>query len=323
MTQQRVLMAPNGTLSMRRQCALLAVTRSSVYYEPVVPDAEELALMRRIDELHLQHPFFGSRMITQTLKAEGPVINRKRVQRLMRLMGLESTAPQPTTSTPAPDHPVYPYLLRGLTIARPNPRDSVFTPLSLWMTRDDIVALLRRYSPRVHDPRLGSVHHQVRALIVCWARRWHLNAPWIRDEAWRTLSCWARWSGDSRPAGRVFGWAPLVDTTPRPIAPIEPCPPRIPPSAPLVSTTPRSIAPPTPKLLRPRDGEALIWLVRHRVWPTPASLEDLANGVTERGYVTPHAVRVAVNYLAHELDLPVRRRGRPRAARSRAPSPRA
>ena len=91
-------MAPNGTLSMRRQCALLAVTRSSVYYEPVVPDAEELALMRRIDELHLQHPFFGSRMITQTLKAEGPVINRKRVQRLMRLMGLESTAPQPTTS---------------------------------------------------------------------------------------------------------------------------------------------------------------------------------------------------------------------------------
>ena len=63
-------MAPNGTLSMRRQCALLAVTRSSVYYEPVVPDAEELALMRRIDELHLQHPFFGSRMITQTLKAD-------------------------------------------------------------------------------------------------------------------------------------------------------------------------------------------------------------------------------------------------------------
>ena len=93
-------MAPNGTLSMRRQCALLAVTRSSVYYEPVVPDAEELALMRRIDELHLQHPFFGSRMITQTLKAEGPVINRKRVQRLMRLMGLESTAPQPTEVDP-------------------------------------------------------------------------------------------------------------------------------------------------------------------------------------------------------------------------------
>ena len=113
MTQRRV----DGTERHAVDAAAMRVpvTRSSVYYEPVVPDAEELALMRRINELHLQHPFFGSRMITQTLKAEGPVINRKRVQRLMRLM-----PPQPTTSTPAPDHPVYPYLLRGLTIARPN-----------------------------------------------------------------------------------------------------------------------------------------------------------------------------------------------------------
>ena len=180
-------------------------------------------------------------------------------------------------------------------------RDSVFTPLSLWMTRDDIVALLRRYSPRVHDPRLGSAHHQVRAQIVCWARRWHINAPGMRDDAWRTLSWWARWARDPRPAGRAFGWAPLVD----------------------VDTTARLVETPTPTLRRPRDGVALIWLVRHRVWPAPASLEDLANGVTERGHVTPHAVRVAVNDLAHELDLPVRRRGRPRAARSRAPSPRA
>ena len=203
-------------------------------------------------------------------------------------------------------------------------RDAVFTPLIHSGTpRGDIVALLKRRAPHPVDIHRGSLHRQVRAQIVRWARRWHLNAPGIRDEAWRTLSWWARWARDARPAGRVFGWAPLVDTTPRPIAPIEPCPPRIPPSAPLVSTTPRSIAPPTPKLLRPRDGVALIWFVRHRVWPTPASLEDLANGVTDRGYVTPHAVRVAVNYLAHELDLPVRRRGRPRAARSRAPSPRA
>ena len=111
MTQRRVRMAPYGTLSTRRQCELLAVNRSSVYYESVAPDAEDLALMRRIDELHLPRPFFGSRMVTQTVKAEGAVINRKRVPRLMRAMGLESTAP---------DHPVYPYLLRGLTILRPN-----------------------------------------------------------------------------------------------------------------------------------------------------------------------------------------------------------
>ena len=95
MTQRRVLIAPSGTLSTRRQCELLAVTRSSMYYEPVAPDAEELAVMRRIDALHLKHPFFGSRMITQTFRAEGALINRKRVQRLMRLMGLESTAPKP------------------------------------------------------------------------------------------------------------------------------------------------------------------------------------------------------------------------------------
>lgn len=66
--------------------------------------------MRRIDELHLKHPFFGRRLIAQTLKAAGAVVNRKRVQCLMRLMGLESTAPKPKTSTPAPEHPVYPYL---------------------------------------------------------------------------------------------------------------------------------------------------------------------------------------------------------------------
>ena len=179
-------------------------------------------------------------------------------------------------------------------------RDAVFTPLIYSATpREDIVALLKRRSPHPVDMPRGSPHRQVRAQIVRWARRWHLNAPGIRDEAWRTLSWWVRWARDSRPAGRVFGWAPLVNTTPR------------------------HIAPPTPKLLRPRDDVALIWLVRHRVWPTPASLKDLANGVTDRGHVKPHAVRVAVNRLARDLDLPVRPRGRPRAARSRAPSPRA
>ena len=113
--------------------------------------------MRRIDELHLQHPFFGSRMITQTLKAEGPVINRKRVQRLMRLMGLESTAPQPTTSTPAPDHPVYPYLLRGLTIARPNQvwaTDITYIPMARGFAY--LVAIIDWYSRRVLAWRLSN-----------------------------------------------------------------------------------------------------------------------------------------------------------------------
>lgn len=84
--------ATDEVLSIRRQCDLLGIARSGLYYEAVPTSDEELALMRRIDELHLKHPFFGSRMLTQKLKGEGLTINRKRVQRLMRLMGLESTA---------------------------------------------------------------------------------------------------------------------------------------------------------------------------------------------------------------------------------------
>ena len=99
-------------------------------------------------------------------------------------------------------------------------RDAVFNPLIYSaMPREDIVALLKRRSPHPVDMPRGSPHRQVRAQIVRWARRWHINAPWIRDEAWRTLSWWVRWARDSRPAGRVFGWAPLVNTTPRHIAP--------------------------------------------------------------------------------------------------------
>ena len=103
---------------MRQQCELLGVNRSSLYYNPVEPDAETLALMRQIDVLHLKHPFFGSRVMTRTLKNKGHDINRKRTQRLMRLMGLESTAPKPNTSKPAPEHVVYPYLLRNVKVSR-------------------------------------------------------------------------------------------------------------------------------------------------------------------------------------------------------------
>ena len=76
--------------------------------------------MRRLDELHLKYPFYGSRKLAQTLKAEGQCVNRKRVQRLMRVMGLESTAPKPNTSKPSPEHARYPYLLRNLRVSRVN-----------------------------------------------------------------------------------------------------------------------------------------------------------------------------------------------------------
>jgi putative transposase len=107
-------------LSIRRQCELLGVNRSGLYYEPVGTDPEELAVMRRIDEIHLKWPFYGSRKMAQVLGQEGSRTNRKATQRLMRLMGLESIAPKPNTSRAAPEHPVYPYLLRNLEISQPD-----------------------------------------------------------------------------------------------------------------------------------------------------------------------------------------------------------
>ena len=107
-------------LSVRRQCALLGLARSGVYREPAAPDAEELALMRWIEEQYLATPFYGSRRMTAGLRQAGHQVNRKRVQRLMRLMGLEALGPKPKTSRPSAQHRIYPYLLRGLTIDRPN-----------------------------------------------------------------------------------------------------------------------------------------------------------------------------------------------------------
>ena len=111
---------PGVDLSVRRQCALLNLARSGVYRPKPVIGADDLALMRRIDELHLELPFYGSRRMTFELNKEGRGVNRKRVQRLMRVMGIEALVPRPGTSKPAPGHKIYPYLLRGLAIAEPN-----------------------------------------------------------------------------------------------------------------------------------------------------------------------------------------------------------
>jgi putative transposase len=107
-------------LSLAKQAALLGISRGSVYYEPVPVSAEDLALMRRIDELHLQFPFAGSRMLRGLLAAEGSKIGRRHVTTLMRRMGIEAIYRRPNTSKPAPGHRIYPYLLRGLPIDRAN-----------------------------------------------------------------------------------------------------------------------------------------------------------------------------------------------------------
>ena len=96
------------------------MARSGVYRPKPVIGAGDLALMRRIDELHLELPFYGSRRMMFELNKEGRGVNRKRVQRLMRVMGIEALVPRPGTSKPAPGHKIYPYLLRGLAIAEPN-----------------------------------------------------------------------------------------------------------------------------------------------------------------------------------------------------------
>jgi putative transposase len=107
-------------LSVSKQCAALGISRGSVYYEPVCVSASDLALMRRLDELHLEHPHAGSRMLRDLLAAEGSNIGRRHVRTLMQRMGIEAVYRRPRTSTPAPGHKIFPYLLRGLTIERSN-----------------------------------------------------------------------------------------------------------------------------------------------------------------------------------------------------------
>ncbi len=106
--------------SLSRQCELLSIGRSSFYYVPKGESPENLALMRRIDELFLKYPFYGSRQMVRQLRREGVCAGRHRVRRLMRLMGLQAIYQAPRTSDPHPAHRIYPYLLRGLAIARPN-----------------------------------------------------------------------------------------------------------------------------------------------------------------------------------------------------------
>jgi putative transposase len=146
-----------GELSVRRQCELLSVNRSGLYYEPRVTSNDELELMRRIDELHLERPFYGSRKVAHVLKAEGQTINRKCVQRLMRLMDIESCAPKPNTSRPAPEHTKYPYLLRKLKIDRVDQvwaSDITYIPLADGFAY--LVAIIDLYSRRVLAWRLSN-----------------------------------------------------------------------------------------------------------------------------------------------------------------------
>ena len=137
-------------LSVAAQCRLLKVARSTLYYQPAPVDADDLALMRRMDELYTKWPFYGSRRMVAALRQDGWIVNRKRVRRLMRMMGLEAIYQKPNTSKGHPDHKVYPYLLRGLSIDRPNQvwcADITYIPMAKGFVY--LVAVMDWYSRRV------------------------------------------------------------------------------------------------------------------------------------------------------------------------------
>ena len=144
-------------VSVSRQCRLLNLSRSSVYYKPVEMAPQDLVLMRLIDEQYLKTPFYGSRSMTRHLRRLGYRVNRKRIQRLMRLMGLEAIYPKPKTSRPHPEHKIYPYLLRDLTIDHPNQvwaSDITYIPMARGFMY--LVAVMDWYSRKVLSFKLSN-----------------------------------------------------------------------------------------------------------------------------------------------------------------------
>jgi putative transposase len=125
-------------LPVTRQAKLLSISRGSVYYKARAVSVADLAIMRRLDELHLDHPFAGSRMLRDLLVGEGIAIGRRHVATLMKRMGIEALYRRPNTSRPAPGHKIYPYLLRGLAIERPTRCGRWTSPISRWLAASSI-----------------------------------------------------------------------------------------------------------------------------------------------------------------------------------------
>lgn len=147
-------------LSISQQCKLVQLSRSAFYYAPVGMDAATLSLMKEIDRIFTQYPFFGSRQIAAYLRREGTVVGRHRVRRLMAKMGLEAVYKRPRTSQPHPQHPVYPYLLRKMVIDRPNQvwcTDITFVPVRNGFLY--LVAIMDWATRKVLSWRLSNTMH--------------------------------------------------------------------------------------------------------------------------------------------------------------------
>lgn len=156
--QRRAMIASTGKRpSLRRQCALLALHRSGLAYQPLPRDRDDLAMMREMDNIHLQWPFYGSRRLAVELRRRGHKVNRKRVRRLMLVMGIEAMAPGPNTSRPRKADKKYPYLLRNLLITRPNQvwaTDITYIPLRHGFIY--LVAIIDWFSRKVLSWRLSN-----------------------------------------------------------------------------------------------------------------------------------------------------------------------
>lgn len=154
-------------VSITRQAELLGISRGSVYYLPRPVSEADLALMRRLDELHLEHPFMGARMLRDQLQREGFKVGRKHVTTLMQRMGIAALAPQPGTSQRAPGHKIYPYLLRKLSITRSNQvwaLDTTYIPMARGFVY--LTAVVDVFSRRVLAHRVAITLEAVHAKEV-------------------------------------------------------------------------------------------------------------------------------------------------------------
>jgi putative transposase len=144
-------------VTIMRQCELLELCRSSLYYQPKPVSPAELQLMRRIDELHLSYPFFGARRLARVLQREGVEVGRRHVGSLMRLMGIEAIYRKPRTSVPTRGHRIFPYLLGGWAIERPNQAwaaDITYVPMAQGFAY--LVAIVDLFSRKVLAHRVSN-----------------------------------------------------------------------------------------------------------------------------------------------------------------------
>jgi len=156
-TRLTLVDSASDELSIVAQCRLLKIARSTLYWRPAAVSEDDLRLMRQIDEQYLATPFYGSRRMVAVLCRMGWMVNRKRVRRLMRLMRIEAIYQKPNTSRRNPEHVVYPYLLRGLVIDRPNQvwcTDITYIPMAKGFVY--LVAVMDWYSRRVLAWRLST-----------------------------------------------------------------------------------------------------------------------------------------------------------------------